>query len=97
MRTLLGPATSRDHARSDQHQYTMSLHCKESESTAKASEPSSRNICTMLQKLSDDNRRKKFDIAYFVANHRLAFNKYTTIYNLESRHGVNIGTSYVHM
>ena len=52
----------------------------------------------MLQKLSEGNRdhlRKKFDIAYFVANHKLAFNKYTAICNLESRHGVNIGTSYV--
>ena len=46
----------RDHARSDQHQYAMSLHCKESGSTAKAGEPSSRNVCTMLQKLSEGNR-----------------------------------------
>ena len=76
----------------------MSLHCKESRSTAKAGEPSSRNVCTMLQKFSEgngDHLRKKFDIAYFVANHKLAFNKYTAICNLESRHGVDIGTSYV--
>ena len=52
----------------------------------------------MLEKLSEGNKdhlKKKFDIAYFVTNHKLAFNKYTAICNLESHHGVNIGTSYV--
>ena len=60
----------RVHARSDQHQYAMSLHYKESSlSVANVGEPSSSNICTMLQTLSEDNKdrlRKKFDIAYFV-------------------------------
>ena len=77
----------RDHARSDQHQHAMSLHCKESGSTAKAGEASSSaNVCTMLQRLSEGSRdrlRKQFDIAYFVANHRLAFSKYTAICNLD--------------
>jgi len=89
----------RDHARSDQHQHAMSLYYKESGSTAKAAEASSSvNVCAMLQRLSESNRdrlRKQFDIAYFVASHKLAFSKYTAICNLESRHGVDIGTSYV--
>ena len=89
----------RDHARSDQHLYAMSLHYKESLlSFANAGEPSSSNICTMLQTLSEDNMdrlRKKFDIAYFVANSKLAFSKYAAICKLETRHGVDIGTSYV--
>ena len=89
----------RDHARSDQHLYAMSLHYKESSlSFANAGEPSSSNICTMLQTLSEDNMdrlRKKFDIAYFVANSKLAFSKYAAICKLETRHGVDIGTSYV--
>ena len=89
----------RDHTRSDQHLYAMSLHYKESSgSVANAGEPSSSNICTMLQRLSEDNKdrlRKQFDIAYFVANNKLAFNKYTAICKLEVRHGVDIGISYV--
>jgi len=89
----------RDHAHSDQHQHAMSLYYKESGSTAKAAEASSSvNVCAMLQRLSESNSdrlRKQFDIAYFVASHKLAFNKYTAICNLESHHGVDIGTSYV--
>jgi len=88
----------RDHARSDQHRHAMSLHYKESGSTAKVSEPSSSDVCTMLQRRSErdqDRLRKQFDIAYFVATHKLAFSKYKAICNLESSHGVDIGTSYV--
>lgn len=89
----------RDHARSDQHLYAMALHCKEpSGSVANAGGPSSSTVYTMLQRLSEDNKdrlRKKFDIAYFVANNKLAFSKYTAICKLEARHGVDIGTSYV--
>lgn len=89
----------RDHTRSDQHLYAMALHCKEpSGSVANAGGPSSSTVYTMLQRLSEDNKdrlRKKFDIAYFVANNKLAFSKYTAICKLEARHGVDIGTSYV--
>ena len=89
----------RDHACSDQHLYAMSLHYKESSLTvANAGEPSSSNICMMLQTLSEDNMdrlRKKFDIAYFVANSKLAFSKYAAICKLETRHGVDIGTYFL--
>ena len=89
----------RDHAHSDQHVYAMSLLYKESSpSIANPGEPSNSNVCTMLQTLSEDNKdrlRKKFEIAYFVANSKLAFSKYAAICKLETRHGVDIGTSYV--
>ena len=89
----------RDHAHSDQHLYAMSLHYKESTgSVANANEPSNSNICMMLQRLSEDSKerlRKQFDIAYFVANNKFAFSKYTAICKLEARHGVDIGNSYV--
>ena len=52
----------------------------------------------MLLTLSEDNKdrlRKKFDVAYFVANSKLTFSSYAAIYKLETRHGVDIGTSYV--
>ena len=64
----------RDHARSDQHLYAMSLHGKEpSGSVTNAGEPSCSTICTMLQRLSEESKdklRKKFDIAYFVVNNK---------------------------
>ena len=40
------------------------------------------NICTMLQRLSEDNKdrlRNQFDKVYFVANNKFAFSKYTAI------------------
>ena len=52
-----------------------------------------------LNSLSEDERRKlraKFDIAYFVATEQLAYRKYPRICELEARHGVNLGSSYLH-
>ena len=37
----------------------------------------------------------KFDIAYFVATQKLAFTQYPALCELEVRHGVKLGTSYV--
>ena len=48
--------------------------------------------------LSDNERKRlrvKFGIAYFVATENLPFTKYPKICELETRHGVNLGTSYV--
>ena len=42
-----------------------------------------------------DKLRAKFDIAYFVASENLPFTKYPHICELEARHGVSVGTSYV--
>ena len=35
-------------------------------------------------------------MVYFVANKQLAFWKYLRIYDLEARHGVHLGSSYLH-
>ena len=40
--------------------------------------------------------RKKFDVAYFVATEQLAFRKYPQICALEMKHGVDLGSSYLH-
>ena len=37
----------------------------------------------------------KFDVAYFVANEKLSFKKYAGICDLEKRHGVDLGTTYM--
>ena len=38
--------------------------------------------------------QRKFDIAYFVTEEKMAFRKYQRLCELEARHGVNLGTSY---
>ncbi len=51
----------------------------------------------MLCEYSEDTKQMlkiKFDIAYFVATQRLAFIKYPALCDLESKHRVNLGTSY---
>ena len=55
-------------------------------------------IAQALSKLPAEEKgklRKKFDIAYFVATEKLLFMKYPGICELEARHGVDLGTSYV--
>ena len=52
-----------------------------------------------LNSLPEDERRKlraKFNIAYFVATEQLAYRKYPRICELEARHGVHLGSSYLH-
>ena len=38
--------------------------------------------------------KRKFEVAYFVANNKLLFNKYKEILSLE-KHGVQMGDSYI--
>ena len=38
--------------------------------------------------------RVKFDIAHFVATEKLAFSKYPSICELETRHGVDVGATF---
>ena len=74
------------------------LYKESSPSIANPGQPSNSNVCTMLQTLSEDNKdrlRKKFEIAHFVANSKLTFSKYAANCKLETRHGVDIGISYV--
>jgi len=55
-------------------------------------------IAQSLNTLSEDERKRlraKFDIAYFVATEQLAFHKYPKMCELEARHGVNLGNSYL--
>ena len=39
---------------------------------------------------------QKFDIAYFVAFEQLSFTKYSGLCELETRHGVDLGSAYFH-
>ena len=38
--------------------------------------------------------KHKFDICYVMAKAGIAFVKYTALYNLETRHNINLGVAY---
>lgn len=55
-------------------------------------------IIESLQTLSNEDRealRKKFDIAYFIATEQLPLAKYPRLCELEKRHAVHLGHSYL--
>ena len=88
-----------DHAKSDQHIHAMNLHKKELALSKNLSVASYAPIAQSMNTLPDDERSKlkvKFDIAYFVATEQLAYCKYPKICELEARHGVMMGNSYLH-
>ncbi len=77
----------------------MNLHKKEQAQAQGASVASYAPIARTLTSLPEDERKRlraKFDIAYFVATEQLAYRKYPRICELEARHGVNLGSSYLH-
>ena len=50
-----------------------------------------------LTSLSEEEKvrlKHKFDIAYWLAVEKVSFRKFSSICNLETQHGVNIGTSH---
>lgn len=55
-------------------------------------------IAKALSKLPDNETtrlRHKFDIAYFIATEKIAFKKYPRLCELEHKHGVDLGTTYL--
>ena len=87
----------RDHAHSDQHDHAMSLLKQESAKAEGKSCYSYAPIAIALSTLPSDEKdplRKKLDIAYFVAREKLSFSKYPAICELETKHGVDLGTNY---
>jgi len=50
------------------------------------------NVTKAVRKRSRPSEKA---VSIFFVTHKLDFSKYTAIFNLESRHGVDIGTSYV--
>ena len=63
----------------------MSFHCELADAV----------VYLVSQPFARNTLRKEFDIAYFAATQKLAYSKYPDICELEKRHGVNIGTTYL--
>ena len=87
----------RDHAQNDQHKHAMSLLNKERAESSELDPVSYALIVKAFNKLPEDERERlkvKFDIVYFVGTEKLPFTSYPKICELETRHGVQVGTSY---
>ena len=88
----------RDHAKSYQHGRAMSLLRKEHAVSQGQSISSHAPIAAVLKAIPPDDKvmlQRKFDIAYFVTKEKMAFRKYPRLCELEARHGINLGTSYL--
>ena len=87
----------KDHSHSDQHTHAMMLLKKEQAQSKGCSATSYAPIMKALHELPKEMKarlRVKFDIAHFVATEKLAFSKYPSICELETRHGVDVGATY---
>ena len=88
----------RDHAQNNQHAHAMSLLKKQRSQSAGLDPSSYAPIAEVFNKLSDAEREKlrvKFNIAYVIATENLPYTKDPKICELETQHGVRVGTSYV--
>ena len=85
----------RDHASSEQHNHAMALLQRELGTGQNLT--STAPIVVALTSLSEEEKvrlRHKFDIAYWLAVEKISFKKFPSICDLETRHGVSIGTTY---
>ena len=92
--TNLRVSYSQDHAKSKQHKGAMNRfranQAKASNQPIASYSVIVRGLCVM----GDDLKKKmvrNFDMVYVIAKEGLAFTKYSAIYELEARHGVNLG------
>ena len=77
----------------------MNLHRKQLEIDKGQGPASYAPIVSALQYIAPEEHQKlqkKFNIAYFLSTEQIAFRKYLRFCELELRHGVNLGSSYLH-
>ena len=100
-RLLVGLAIS--HAEGEPHKKAMELFLKRrgvslAERDACINlEENQQTILTGISKMNKkdyERTKKKFDVAYFIAEEEMPMVKFESILSLEERHGVDIGTAY---
>jgi len=87
-----------DHAKSDQHVHAMKLQNMDEAQRIGKDTTAFMPIVQSLETLSEEEHKKlrmKFNTAYFVAVEQMAYQKYPKICELQLKHGVNLGTSYL--
>ena len=87
----------KDRSHSDQHTHAMMLLKKEQAQSKCCSVTSYAPIMKAVHELPEEMKAQlwvKFDIAHFVATEKLAFSKYPSTCELETRHDVDVGATY---
>lgn len=86
-----------DHVACEQHQAAMSYlrvdQAKARNEPITSYTPIARALL-MLDEAEKGRMRRKFDLCYLMAKEGLAFEKYVPLYELESRHGIELGHAY---
>lgn len=86
------------HAESEQHKIAMRTWRAEQVAKSRESLASYAPIAKSLHRMKvseHEKMRKKFDLCYLLAKENIAFRKYPSLVQLEKRHGVDMGTSYL--
>ena len=86
-----------DHASSHQHKAATSLLKRDLARSNRASITTFSPIARCLLNMDASTKErmmKKFDLCYVMAKEGLSFNKYPPLYELECRHGVDLGQAY---
>ena len=89
----LRTSSFKDHATSDMHERAMCLLKKEQSSTVTEYSPLFRSF-TKMDLTTNRKIRWKFDTAYTIAKEGMAFTKMSSLFQLQDRHGTNLGFSY---
>jgi len=86
-----------DHATSEQHKRAMAelqtAQARGSRMPVVQYAPIARAF-SMLSDIDRTRMRKKFDVSYLMAKESIAFEKFASLGELESRHGVELGHAY---
>ena len=105
--TNLRLSNAEDHARGDPHKRAMDLHLAEdkgqsaterAESMKDTNEAGQQLITTSITNVRAGDLAKtkvKFEVVYFIAKEELPLAKYPELLNLEAKHRVKIGESYL--
>ena len=87
-----------DHAGSDQHKAAMRrLHVNNAKAASQSIAtyaPIAKSLLNMEASVKT-KMKKKFDICYLMAKEGMGFEKFPALHELQSRHGVSIGSTYV--
>ena len=86
-----------DHANSNQHKASMAYLkadlAKSNNQSVTSYSPIARSLMNM-DATTRERMKRKFDICYVMAKEGIAFSKYPALYDLESRHEVDLGVAY---
>jgi len=86
-----------DHGKTEQHNAAMTRYRIEQAKSASVPittySPIVRSLLTM-DKSTLEKMERKFDICYLLVKEGMAFKKYSALYSLEERHGVELGNAY---